>query len=109
LSQITRFLKLSFILSLIALTTWFVTRNSLQTTIDFWPLANPLNLPVYSVFGLGIFTGVTLCMLTLGYGLLALYTSNQKLKRELKLATQDSPKVTMKPDPTADVRLTPDL
>lgn len=83
--------------------------NTVQTTIDFWPLTNPMELPVYSVFGLGIFTGVIICILTLGYGLLALYTSNQKLKRELKIARQDTPKVTMKPDPTADVRLTPDL
>ena len=109
MKQIFKFLKLALLLLVIGSTAWFVTRNRLETTIDFWPLTNPATKPVYYVFLLGMLTGVVISILVLGYNLISLFASNQKLKREVKKLQLELPKITIKPEPHADLRLTPDL
>lgn len=109
LKQVFKFLKLILLLSVVGITTWFVTRNRLETTIDFWPLANPLVKPVYYVFLLGMLTGVVISISVLGYNLIALYASNQKLKRDIKKLQAELPLVNIRPEPSADLRLSPDL
>jgi len=109
LKQVFKFLKLALLLAVIGITTLFVTRNRLETTIDFWPLANPLVKPVYYVFLLGMLTGVVMSTLVLGYNLIALFAANQKLKRDVRKLQLEQPKVAVRPEPSAELRLSPDL
>jgi hypothetical protein len=54
-------------------------------------------------------TGVVMSTLVLGYNLIALFAANQKLKRDVRKLQLEQPKVAVRPEPSADLRLSPDL
>jgi len=104
-----RFFKLAAVILIVLTTAWFVTRNRTETSIDFWPITNPMVKPVYSIFGLGMLLGIGVTILASGYTMLTLIAANQKLKREIKKIQTEAPQIVVKPEPSADVRLSPDL
>jgi len=104
-----RFLKLFAVILIVVATAWFVTRNRTDASIDFWPITSPMVKPVYMIFGFGMLFGIAMTVIASCYTILSLVASNQKLKREMKKLQTISPQITMKPEPSADVRLSPDL